>query len=130
MADTAAPDLPAQLVEDFHAASGNRHARAVHAKGVILEGTFQPSPEALALATATVFTAPRKMTVRFSDFTGLPDIPDASGDANPRGSAVKFAMGRHHPVRERQRQRLRCVDALSNFGTGGVVHTIPDIHTP
>ena len=28
--------------------------------------------------------------VRFSDFTGIPDIPDTAGDANPRGFAVKI----------------------------------------
>jgi hypothetical protein len=30
----------AQLVDDFHAAFGKHHARANHAKGVILEGSF------------------------------------------------------------------------------------------
>jgi catalase len=30
------------------------------------------------------------MTVRFSDFTGIPDIPDTSADANPRGLAIKL----------------------------------------
>ena len=92
MADATSSDLPAQLVRDFHGAFGDRHARAVHAKGVILEGTFRPSREALDLSTASVFTATRKVTVRFSDFTGLPDIPDTSGDANPRGFAVKFEL--------------------------------------
>ena len=30
------------------------------------------------------------MTARFSDFTGIPTIPDNVGEANPRGFAVKF----------------------------------------
>ena len=30
--------------------------------------------------------------MRFSDFTGIPDIPDTIGDANPRGMAVKFRL--------------------------------------
>lgn len=85
--------LPAQLVEDFHGAFGEHHARAVHAKGVILQGRFEPSPEALTLSTAAVFAHGVPVIVRFSDFTGIPDIPDTSGNANPRGFAVKFLLG-------------------------------------
>lgn len=92
MAGTDGPDLPAQLVKDFHGAFGDHHARAVHAKGVILEGRFEPSHEAKAVSKAEVFTGERHVTVRFSDFTGLPDIPDTSGDANPRGLAIKFDL--------------------------------------
>lgn len=92
MAETDGPDLPAQLVRDFHGAFGDHHARAVHAKGVILEGRFEPSHEAQAVSKAEVFTGKRRVTVRFSDFTGLPDIPDTSGDANPRGLAIKFDL--------------------------------------
>ena len=39
-----------------------------------------------------MFTGRRPVTVRFSDFTGLPDIPDTSDGANPRGFAVKFEL--------------------------------------
>lgn len=94
----AAPDgplpkrLPAQLVEDFHGAFGEHHARAVHTKGVILQGHFEPAPDARALSKAALFTQPVPVIVRFSDFTGLPDIPDTSGSANPRGFAVKFLL--------------------------------------
>ncbi|WP_406857671.1 catalase family peroxidase [Alsobacter sp. KACC 23698] len=92
MAETDQSDLPAQLVRDFHGAFGDRHARAVHAKGIFFEGSFQPSVEAPRLSTASLFTGRRPVTVRFSDFTGLPDIPDTSGDANPRGLAIKFDL--------------------------------------
>ena len=84
--------LPAQLVEDFHGAFGEHHARAVHTKGAIFEGRFEPSPEASTLSQAVLFTQAVPVIVRFSDFTGLPDIPDTSGSANPRGFAVKFLM--------------------------------------
>lgn len=84
--------LPAQLVEDFHGAFGKHHARAVHAKGTILQGRFEPSPEARTLSTAAVFARGVPVIVRFSDFTGIPDIPDTSGSANPRGFAVKFLL--------------------------------------
>ena len=30
--------------------------------------------------------------VRFSNFTGIPNIPDNIGDANPRGFALKFTL--------------------------------------
>ena len=32
------------------------------------------------------------VTVRFSDSTGLPDIPDGDGNANPHGMSVKFHL--------------------------------------
>lgn len=84
--------LPAQLVQDFHGAFGEHHARAVHTKGVILQGQFEPTADAKALSKASVFTEVVPVIVRFSDFTGLPDIPDTSGSANPRGFAVKFLL--------------------------------------
>jgi catalase len=84
---------PAQMVDALRTAFGTHHARAVHAKGVILEGSFTPSPEAKTLSKATLFTAATvPVTVRFSDFTGIPDIPDTVDDANPRGLALKFRM--------------------------------------
>lgn len=90
--ETQSERLPAQLVQDFHGAFGNQHARAIHAKGVILQGSFAPSAEARTLSKAALFTQSVPVTVRFSDFTGLPDIPDTSGSANPRGFAVKFQL--------------------------------------
>ena len=32
------------------------------------------------------------VVVRFSDFTGLPNIPDTEVNANPRGFAIRFLM--------------------------------------
>lgn len=87
-----AVDEAAGLVGALHAAFGEHHARAVHAKGVILEGSFAPTGEARSLSTAPVFSFPVPVTVRFSDFTGLPDIPDAAEGASPRGFAVKFRL--------------------------------------
>jgi catalase len=40
---------PGQLIDALHAAFGTHAARAVHAKGIILEGTFDPDPHASAL---------------------------------------------------------------------------------
>ena len=88
----AGDNLPAELVSDLHAAFGEHHARAVHAKGLILRGSFTPDPAAENLSTASVFRAAVPVTVRFSDFTGIPDIPDPSPNASPRGMALKFAL--------------------------------------
>jgi catalase len=89
----AAPphQTPQQLVDALHAAFGTHHARAVHAKGIILKGTFAPSKEASSLSKEAIFAGPAlPVTVRFSNFTGIPDIPDNIGDANPRGFAAKI----------------------------------------
>jgi catalase len=88
---TGQKSSPAQLVDALHTAFGNNHSRAVHAKGIILEGDFIPDPEAATLTTAFHLQGNNsKITVRFSDFTGIPDIPDNNGAANPRGLAIKF----------------------------------------
>lgn len=84
---------PGELVHALHTAFGEHHARAVHAKGIVLEGSFEPDPEAAALTRAAHLqrTASR-VALRFSDFTGLPDIPDNHPAANPRGIAIRFTL--------------------------------------
>jgi len=85
--------LPAQLIQDFHAVFGEHHARAVHSKGLILQGTYTPGPEARQLCRAQLFMESSvPAVIRFSDFTGLPNIPDTEVNANPRGFAIKFLM--------------------------------------
>ena len=84
---------PGELVGALHSAFGDHHARAVHAKGIILEGTFTPAAEAASITTAVHFSKGKlPVIVRFSDFTGIPDISDANGLANPRGFAIKFKL--------------------------------------
>ena len=86
-----ASETPSSMVSALHSAFGQHHSRAVHAKGTILEGSFTPTAKARDLSRAAVFSGgPVPVTVRFSDFTGIPDIPDTIGDANPRGFAIKF----------------------------------------
>lgn len=86
------PNQSAQdLVNALHSAFGEHHARAVHAKGILLEGTFTASAEAETLSQALIFSGKSLPVVaRFSDFTGIPDIPDTTGAANPRGFAFKI----------------------------------------
>lgn len=70
--------------------------RAAHAKGALLTGTFTPSPAAQRLTRAPHITrASTPVTVRFSNSTGLPQIPDSSPDANPRGLAIRFNLAEH-----------------------------------
>lgn len=84
---------PTLLVDSLHQAFGEHHARAVHSKGVLLEGQFQSDAAAAALSTSPLFTgAPVAVVARFSDFTGLPEIPDTAPEANPRGFAIKFKL--------------------------------------
>lgn len=84
---------PQQLVDALYAAFGDHHDRAVHAKGIFLEGSFEPTTEAASLSKATLFSSGKlDLVARFSNFTGIPDIPDPSANANPRGFALQFYL--------------------------------------
>lgn len=88
-----ANDLIAQFDTLFGEHPGFRPA---HAKGILLAGQFTPSPEAAALTRAP--HAKRQstpVTVRFSNSTGLPLLPDNDPNANPRGLAIRFHLGEH-----------------------------------
>jgi len=68
-------------------------ARANHAKGVVAEGSFTPSPEAAKISKASLFQGPAvPVTIRFSDATGVPTIADGAANANPHGLALKFKL--------------------------------------
>src|SRR5262245_24909183 len=91
-APAAAEEDPAQLVGALRTVFGKHQARAAHAKGIILSGRFAPAPDASGLSEAAVFRGgPVPVTVRFSNSTGIADIPDTDGNATPRGCAIKFA---------------------------------------
>ena len=67
--------------------------RSAHAKGVVCEGEFVPSASAAGLSKAPHLRGgPVKATVRFSDSTGLPDMPDGAAGASPHGLAVRFHL--------------------------------------
>ncbi len=84
---------PQQMVDALYSAFGDNHSRAVHAKGIMAVGSFEPSAEAIGLSKASLFAHGKlPVLVRFSNFTGIPQIPDTVGDANPRGLAVKFEL--------------------------------------
>jgi catalase len=95
-ADPAAPQkpLPVALVDALNALAHGPHAgfRANHAKGVLVEGTFLPAPGAAAFSKAAHFAHPVPVLVRFSDTTGVPNIPDADPNASPHGIAIRFTL--------------------------------------
>ena len=71
--------------------------RPAHAKGLLVAGAFTPTPDAAALSRAPHFHAPSTpVTVRFSDFAGVPTVADNDPDhASPRGFAIRFHLGDH-----------------------------------
>jgi catalase len=89
--------LSQELLEQFDTIFGLHPGfRPAHAKGVMLRGTFTPSSEASSLTRAPHMT--RKSTpatVRFSNSTGIPLIPDNDPNANPRGLAIRFNLAEH-----------------------------------
>ena len=88
-----ANDLLAQIDTIFGLHPG---FRPVHAKGIMLSGAFTPSPEAGTLTRAPhAIRDSTPVTLRFSDGTGLPLIPDNSPDANPHGCAIRFHLAEH-----------------------------------
>lgn len=84
--------LPEQIVDAIHDING-RHSgtRAVHAKGVVCEGTFTPAPAAASLTRAGHMQGGAvRATVRFSNGGGDPGAPDTAKDG--RGLAVKIYL--------------------------------------
>jgi catalase len=79
--------------------SGGVHPgfRPAHSKGLMCIGTFSPSPEAARLTRAPHATRPSTpVTVRYSNSTGIPSIPDNDpARSGPRGIAVRFHLADH-----------------------------------
>ncbi len=79
------------MVDALHTAFGEHHARAVHTKGVMLEGSFAPAPEAKTLTKEPIFVGGTLPVVsRFSLFAGVPTLSDTDDGASPAGFAVKI----------------------------------------
>src|SRR5438067_11066264 len=88
-----ANNLLAQFDQIFGMHPGFRPA---HAKGVLLRGTFTPAAGATELTRAPhVQRASVPVTVRFSNSTGLPMVPDTDPNADPRGIAIRFHLAEH-----------------------------------
>ena len=91
--------LSRETIEMFDKANGGVHPgfRPAHAKGILLTGMFTPSPEAASLTRAPhLHRNSTPVTVRFSDFAGIPTVADNDPQgASPRGFAVRFHLGEH-----------------------------------
>ena len=83
-----------QIVDALNALFGlHRGYRPVHAKGTLCEGTFSPAATAASVSRAPhLQSGPVPITVRFSDFAGVPTVPDGDPLASPRGMAIRFHL--------------------------------------
>jgi catalase len=87
--------LPQQIADVMVQLAGGIHPgiRFTHAKGLVATGTFTPAPSAKTISRAAhLQSAPVPVTVRFSDGTGVPNIPDNNDNASPHGMAIRFAL--------------------------------------
>src|SRR6516225_11556826 len=88
------PVLAQQLLDAIDAVQGLHPGfRPAHAKGLMCSGVFTPSPEAAKLTRAPHASRPSTpVTVRYSDGTGLPNIPDNDPQSVPKGMAIRFHL--------------------------------------
>lgn len=89
--------LAEKFIEQFDRMFGLHPGfRPAHAKGLLLTGTFSPSPEAKKLSKAPHLTRESTpVSARFSNSTGLPLMPDNDPNADPRGFAIRFHLADH-----------------------------------
>src|SRR5205809_1385035 len=128
----ANPALAQELLDALDTLSGLHPGfRPAHAKGLLCSGTFTPSPEAATLTRAPHANRPSTpVTVRYSDSTGVPTIPDNDPQrSGPRGIAVRFHLADHvhtdlvahstngFPVRTGE-EFLEFLRAAAAFGAG------------
>ena len=84
-----------QLVDTMTKLAGGPYKgyRANHAKGIMVGGEFMPAPSASGLSKAPhLQAASSPVIVRFSNATGVPNIPDADGNSFPKGMAIRFQL--------------------------------------
>jgi catalase len=86
--------LAQDLIQQFDTIFGLHPGfRPAHAKGTMLTGTFTPTPAAASLTRAPHMNQKSTpVSVRFSNGTGVPVIPDNDPNANPRGLAIRFHL--------------------------------------
>ncbi len=96
--DPKALALSRNLLQAFDKVDGGEHPgyRPAHAKGTLLTGTFKAFPDAVSLTRAPHAKGETPVTVRFSDFAGIPTVADNDPqNASPRGCAIRFHLGEH-----------------------------------
>ena len=125
--------LITELLGVLDVLSGGVHPgfRPAHAKGLMCIGTFSPTHQAAGLTRAPHASRPATpVTVRYSDSTGFPTIPDNDpARSGPRGLAVRFHLADHvhtdivahstngFPVRTGEKF-LEFLRAAADFGAG------------
>lgn len=94
VAETVQQSTPAQFVDALNGVFGRQTTgRAVHAKGIVVEGSFTPSVAAATLSKAPHLQKTKvPVTGRFSNFAGVLNVPDTAPGASPRGLALKFHL--------------------------------------
>jgi catalase len=92
-----AKEIAGQALKAFDNLNGPQPGyRPVHAKGILLTGSFTPSASATGLTRAAHVQRPSTpVTVRFSDFAGIPTVADNDPNASPRGVAIRFHLAEH-----------------------------------
>ena len=87
--------LAQQIADVIVQLNGGIHTgfRFMHAKGLVVTGTFTAAPSARSISKAAHLAGGSvPVTVRFSDGTGVPMIPDTDTRGSPRGMAIRFAL--------------------------------------
>jgi catalase len=91
----AAANLPQQIADQMVQLNGGIHPgfRFNHAKGIVVSGSFTPTPQAKTLSRAAHFSGPVvPVTVRFSNAPGVPVNADNDPRSGPRGMAIRFKL--------------------------------------
>jgi catalase len=90
-----AKTLPEQIADVMVQLAGGIHpgVRFTHSKGLVTTGTFTPAPSAKTISSAAHLQAAAvPVIVRYSDGSGIPNIPDNNPNASPHGMAIRFAL--------------------------------------
>jgi catalase len=90
-----AKSVPQRITDDFIALAGGVHPgyRIAHAKGIVVTGTFTPSPGATSLSRAAhLAAASTPVIARYSNASGIPTIADNDPNATIRGLALRFTL--------------------------------------
>ena len=91
-------ELSQDFIQTLDTLNGGVHPgfRPAHAKGILLRGTFTPAAGASSLTRAPhAARESTPVTVRFSDSTGVPSIPDNDPNSRPKGIAIRFHLAEH-----------------------------------
>jgi catalase len=89
--------LAEEALEAFDAINGPHPGfRPAHAKGILIAATFTPASAAKSLTRAPhLQRTSTPATVRFSNSSGIPMLPDNAPNASPRGMAIRFHLAEH-----------------------------------